>query len=204
MIDTLRKPLQWFKPKPADRVQANSAGGRLAIPGLNTLADFTGPNWEQEDDVTLLTIERDPPGSGWKVLAEFSLPSKPGNERLAMARMEELVQGLPFSAAKVERLKTAVGETTMNAMEHGNQFRADLEAKIQVLVSDAALAVRITDFGGGKKIPDTVKPDIEAKLAGLQSPRGWGLFLIENMVDEMKVQADETHHTVELIMKFEE
>jgi anti-sigma regulatory factor (Ser/Thr protein kinase) len=171
---------------------------------MQALADFTGPNWEQEDDVTLLTIERDPPDSGWKLLAEFSLPSKPGNERLAMARMEELVQGLPFSAAKVERLKTAVGETTMNAMEHGNQFRAELEAKIQVLVSDTALAVRITDFGGGKQIPETVKPDIEAKLAGLQSPRGWGLFLIENMVDEMKVQADETHHTVELIMKFEE
>lgn len=171
---------------------------------IQALAEFTGPNWEQEDDVTLLTIEREPPGSGWKVLAEFSLPSQPGNERLAMERMAELAQGLPFTAAKVERLKTAVGEAAMNAMEHGNQYRADLETKIKVLVSDKALAVRITDFGGGKQIPDPVKPDLEAKLAGLQSPRGWGLFLIENMVDEMNVQADETHHTIELVMKFEE
>jgi anti-sigma regulatory factor (Ser/Thr protein kinase) len=171
---------------------------------MQALADFTGPDWEQEDDVTMLTIERDPPGSGWKVLAEFSLPSQPGNERLAMERIAELVQGLRFSVAKVERLKTAVGETTMNAMEHGNQYRADLEAKIQVLTSGEALAVRITDFGGGKQIPDPVKPDLEAKLAGLQSPRGWGLFLIENMVDDMNVYTDEAHHTVELIMKFEE
>ena len=171
---------------------------------MQALADFTGPDWEQEDDVTMLTIERDPPGSGWKVLAEFSLPSQPGNERLAMERIAELVQGLSFTVAKVERLKTAVGETTMNAMEHGNQYRSDLEAKIQVLASEEALAVRITDFGGGKQIPDPVKPDLEAKLAGLQSPRGWGLFLIENMVDDMNVYTDETHHTVELIMKFEE
>ena len=64
--------------------------------------------------------------------------------------------------------------------------------------------MRITDFGGGKQIPEPVKPDLDAKLAGLQSPRGWGLFLIENMVDEMNVLADETHHMVELIMKFEE
>lgn len=181
-------------------------GHQMIAELMQALAEFTGPAWEQEDDVTLLTIEREPPGSGsgWRMLAEFSLPSQPGNERLAMEKMEELVQGLPFSVAKIERLKTAVGETTMNAMEHGNQYRAELVAKIQVLVSEKALAVRITDFGGGKPIPEPEKPDLEAKLAGLQSPRGWGLFLIENMVDEMNVLADETHHTVELIMKFEE
>ena len=138
------------------------------------------------------------------MIDEFSLPSQPGNERLAMEKVAELAQGMQFSKAKLERLKTAVGETTMNAMEHGNQYRADLMAKIQVLVSNNALAVRITDFGGGKQIPEPVKPDLDAKLAGLQSPRGWGLFLVENMVDEMNVLADETHHMVELIMKFEE
>lgn len=173
---------------------------------MRALAEFTGPAWEQEDDVTLLTIEREPPGSGsgWRILAEFSLPSQPGNERLAMEQVAELVRDLPFSPAKVERLKTAVGETTMNAMEHGNQYQADLQAMIQLLVSEKALAVRITDFGGGKQIPEPEKPDLEAKLSGLQSPRGWGLFLIENMVDEMNILADATHHTVELIMKFEE
>ncbi len=170
------------------------------------LAEFTGPEWEQEDDVTLLTIERDPLGSGWKVLDEFSLPSQPGNELLAMRRVAELVRekALPFSAAKVERLKTAVAETTMNAMEHGNHYRADLDTKIQVLASSEALIVRITDYGGGVEIPEPVKPDLEAKLAGLQSPRGWGLFIIENMVDEMNVKSDATTHTVELVMKFEE
>jgi serine phosphatase RsbU (regulator of sigma subunit)/anti-sigma regulatory factor (Ser/Thr protein kinase) len=171
---------------------------------MQALAEFTGPTWEQEDDVTLLTIEREPPNSGWRTLAEFSLPSQPGNERLAMDRVIELVQGLPFSAVKLERLKTAVAETTMNAMEHGNHYQADLMTTLLVLVSENALAVKITDFGGGKQIPEPEKPDLEAKLAGLQSPRGWGLFIIENMVDEMNVVTDETHHTVELIMKFEE
>jgi anti-sigma regulatory factor (Ser/Thr protein kinase) len=62
--------------------------------------------------------------------------------------------------------------------------------------------VQIRDHGGGREIPDEVEvPDIEAKLAGEQNPRGWGLFLIENMVDEMNVTRDETHHTIELRMK---
>ena len=45
--------------------------------------------------------------------------------------------------------------------------------------------------------------DLEAKLAGLQTPRGWGLFLIENMVDEMNVLSDEVHHTIELVVYIE-
>jgi anti-sigma regulatory factor (Ser/Thr protein kinase) len=43
-------------------------------------------------------------------------------------------------------------------------------------------------------------PDLEAKLAGQQTPRGWGLFLIQNMVDEMNVVSDDVHHTMELIL----
>ena len=46
-------------------------------------------------------------------------------------------------------------------------------------------------------------PDLEAKLAGLQRPRGWGLFLIKNMVDELHESRDGEHHTVELVVRVE-
>jgi anti-sigma regulatory factor (Ser/Thr protein kinase) len=59
--------------------------------------------------------------------------------------------------------------------------------------------VRITDQGSAGSIPDVTAPNLEAKLAGLQTPRGWGLFLIKNMVDEMHVSGDETHHILELV-----
>jgi anti-sigma regulatory factor (Ser/Thr protein kinase) len=64
-------------------------------------------------------------------------------------------------------------------------------------------AIRITDEGGGP--PDAVSetPDLLAKLAGDQSPRGWGLFLIQNMVDEMNVTKDEQFHTIELVLNLE-
>ena len=66
----------------------------------------------------------------------------------------------------------------MNAMEHGNGFDADLAVDIVVARSDSAVRVRITDQGGGREIPAAETPDLEAKLDGPQSPRGWGLFLI--------------------------
>jgi anti-sigma regulatory factor (Ser/Thr protein kinase) len=109
------------------------------------------------------------------------------------------VEGLGLDAGRMERLKTAVAEAVMNAMEHGNHFIEDLLVDIEVWVDDQRLYVLVSDHGGSQAIPTHTEPDLEAKLAGIQSPRGWGLFLIENMVDELRVTSDVTHHTLELI-----
>ena len=78
--------------------------------------------------------------------------------------------------------------------------RPELMAEVKVLLSNDAVMVQITDHGGGKEIPISNTPDLEAKLAGLQSPRGWGLFIIKNMVDDMRLMSDEKHHTIELVV----
>lgn len=171
---------------------------------IDELHVFTGPDWEQEDDVTFVTLERlpaEPESPELETLLEFSLPSQPGNERIALQRIAPLIEPLGLPSVQFERLKTAVAEATMNAMEHGNQYRPNLMTEITVKVSLEVVQIAIRDFGGGKEIPESEPPDLEAKLAGLQSPRGWGLFLIKNMVDEMNVSSDEMHHTVELIFR---
>jgi serine phosphatase RsbU (regulator of sigma subunit)/anti-sigma regulatory factor (Ser/Thr protein kinase) len=186
---------------------------------LADLAAFTGPAWEQEDDITLLTLEREalpasspPPadadetaaGDGqWRILAEFSLPSELGNECEATTHVTAAIQPLNLPDLRVQRLRTAVAEATMNAIEHGNKRRPELPVFIQVLVSPRTLVVRISDHGSGGPIPHAEQPDLYAKLAGQQSPRGWGLFLIEKMVDEVHVSSDEAHHTLELILYLE-
>jgi anti-sigma regulatory factor (Ser/Thr protein kinase) len=136
-----------------------------------------------------------------RTLADFSVPSEPGNERLAMETVAETVKDLGFSGEGMERLKTAVAEATMNAMEHGNHYRPEMPVDLQVLVTDHDLLVRITDRGSGPPPKeDGDAPDLEAKLEGIQTPRGWGLFLIKSMVDEMNITGDEGHHTVELVV----
>ncbi len=199
--------------------QGAPEGGGLIAALLADLAGFTGQGWEQEDDVTLVLAARAPAhghlrhvpqeiirrGPDWRALVEFSLPSQPGNERQAMAQVAEAAAPLGLAPAAIERLKTAVAETTMNAMEHGNRYDPNRPVEICVLASPAQLAVLITDHGGerGAPIPDYVAPDLQAKLAGQQSPRGWGLFLIQNMVDEVNIYTDQDHHTVELVMNLE-
>jgi serine phosphatase RsbU (regulator of sigma subunit)/anti-sigma regulatory factor (Ser/Thr protein kinase) len=186
---------------------------------VQSLQNFTGPDWEQEDDVTFVIVEESaqslPPTetapaavreqqadlAEWESLAHFHLPSQPGNERQAMQKVAQSLVDIDLPAARLERLKTAVAEATMNAMEHGNHYREDLSVDIEVLTQQDAVKVLITDHGGQQDIPLTETPDLEAKLEGLQSPRGWGLFLIKNMVDDMQVTTDKDHHTVALILK---
>jgi anti-sigma regulatory factor (Ser/Thr protein kinase) len=139
----------------------------------------------------------------WRVLRELSVPSEPGNERMAMETVAEAISALDIRGENLERLKTAVAEATMNAMEHGNHYRAELPVIIEVSASDTQLSVKITDEGSGPPAFHAETPDLEAKLEGMQSPRGWGLFLIKNMVDDMEVTGDEHHHTVELLLDLE-
>ncbi len=183
--------------------------GKDAIEFLvEALANFTGAGWEQEDDVTLLTLERvkapvpEAP-QAVRVIAEFDLASEPGNERQAMEKVAQALSACELSPTQVERLKTAVAEGTMNAMEHGNHYQADLPVHIEVSQAGRQLLVRIRDHGSGQPVLTTEEPDLEAKLKGLQSPRGWGLFLIKNMVDELRVSSGPDHHQLELVMNLE-
>jgi anti-sigma regulatory factor (Ser/Thr protein kinase) len=81
-----------------------------------------------------------------------------------------------------------------------HQFQENLHVQIEVLNRESAVAVRIRDYGQSIIDNSEVMPDLDAKLDGLQSPRGWGLFLIKNMVDEMNIYQDDQHHTIELIV----
>ena len=179
---------------------------------LTDLHAHTGPDAEQEDDITMVTLARSPgaahtsngsapTGSSVRQLVEFEVPSAEGNERIALQRVSDIVAPLGLGTARLKRLETAVGEATMNAMEHGNGYRDDLPVTVRVLTEPDRVRVQITDRGGTPAPGREAEvPDIEAKLAGLQRPRGWGLFLIQNMVDEAHETRDGETHTLELVM----
>ncbi|HZD37495.1 MAG TPA: SpoIIE family protein phosphatase, partial [Actinomycetes bacterium] len=175
---------------------------------LAELASFTGQGWEQEDDITLVSLQRRAGGAvaggaaaaDARVLDEFEVPSEIGTERAPAERVARAVAPLDLPAPRMEQLKTAVAETVMNAVEHGNGGRPELPVGIRVTASADDLEVAITDQGGDQPIPESVSPDLDAKLAGEQGPRGWGLFLIRNMVDDLRISSDRRHHTVHLVM----
>jgi anti-sigma regulatory factor (Ser/Thr protein kinase) len=186
-------------------------GGELIDRVLADLHVHTGPGAEQEDDITMVVLQRSAGAAHVRhngavpdeLLAEFEVESAEGNERLAIDRVAAAVGSLGIAAPRLERLKTAVGEATMNAMEHGNAYQADRPVTVRVLAGGDTVRVQIADHGDAAGESEAEVPDLEAKLAGLQRPRGWGLFLIKNLVDEMRETSDGGRHTLELALRLE-
>lgn len=195
-------------------VGSTGDGSRLTSSILAELDRFCGAGHEQEDDVTMVTIRHassaarsagvfDALVGEFDQLDHFSVPSEDGGERAVMERVGSLAESVGLEGERLERLRTAVSEAAMNAIEHGNRFDASLPVEVTVLRSTQLLTVRIEDHGSGPDIPDGDLPDLEAKLAGLQSPRGWGLFLIEQMVDGLRHRAEGGRHVIEMDMSLE-
>jgi serine phosphatase RsbU (regulator of sigma subunit)/anti-sigma regulatory factor (Ser/Thr protein kinase) len=195
------------------RVAKKTTGDDMVAVLVADLEQWTGPDAEQEDDITLVVVRRTASAEesaatfsksdSEQVLTSFTLASEEGNERVAIAKVAEVVGPLGLDPAKFERLKTAVGETVMNAIEHGNENNAELEVGVVVAATEVTVSVKVTDQGGDKEIPEAEQPDIEAKLAGEETPRGWGLFLIGQMVDEVRRESENGTQTVELVMNRE-
>jgi serine phosphatase RsbU (regulator of sigma subunit)/anti-sigma regulatory factor (Ser/Thr protein kinase) len=193
-------------PRLREAMTIDDAGSELLDRLLEDLRTFTGPDWEQEDDITLVTLRRasgvsEPAVEAASLTTGFSIPGEQGNERLAMDRVGAAVADLGIAPARLERLKTAVSEATMNAIEYGSQGRADVPVDVEIEATPDAVIVRITDRALSGAVPDDAEtPDIDLKLAGAQKARGWGLFLIKNMVDSMDVTSDGSTQTVTLTM----
>lgn len=192
-----------------DRLRAVLSAHSHQLPLIETVLasyrSFTGAAHEQEDDITLVTIEftaAQPDTSSrkeWQELDTFSMPSAAGNERLVAERVLKVVHPLIDDTARLPRMETAVAEAALNAIEHGNKYDETLPVEVDVQQRGSQIRICIRDQGGGKPIPQSNTPDLEAKLAGEQSPRGWGLFLIRNMVDDLHLQTEEHHTTIQLI-----
>ena len=206
-------------PRLRELMAADLSGSEIIDAILDQLHAFTGPGWEQEDDITVVALRRDGLAASARLasgaggaeafadtegrLLHLVLPGEQGNEREAMDRVAEAVAPLALPEARLERLKTAVSEATMNAIEYGSRNDPSIPVEIDVTVATDDLVVRITDQGLSGEITQTEEPDIEAKLAGEQKPRGWGLFLIKHMVDAMEVVTDGNAQTVILTLHLE-
>lgn len=125
---------------------------------------------------------------GWNGMVEVRLPSELGGEKFVMDIVGTVAHRLGFPAGRVADLKMAVGEACLNAIEHGNQFDRRRRVIVRMMAKRNGLEVRVTDSGrdGWDKVINTPPPDLQAKLSGQAPRRGWGMFLIHSLVDEVE------------------
>lgn len=113
-------------------------------------------------------------------MIEISLPSELGYEKVATSAMATLAQHMGFSGERIDDLKTALSEAVINSIEHGNQLNAQLPVQVIALVENSALTLKIIDQG------QQPLPSLNLARQERVDHRGWGLFLVKSLVDEVK------------------
>lgn len=132
---------------------------------------------------------------------ELHIRSMHGAEKVAMDFAANIAQSMNFPPDRVEDLKTAVAEACMNAIEHGNKLDATTRVGIRLVVDKDKLQIAVQDQGRG--VAKMRTPDIEGRMEGKLDPRGWGIFLIENLMDEVTFESTAEGGVVKMIIYLE-
>ncbi len=126
---------------------------------------------------------------------ELIIPIMPDMEITATHTASSVAQYMNFDADRIDEVKMALIEAIINAFEH-SQSR-DGKVRIKFLIGDENLTVIIQDHGHGFELNEIKKPEISEKLHA-EYKRGWGLMLIEKLMDQVYIETSE--HGTTLVM----
>ncbi|MFN8453515.1 MAG: ATP-binding protein [Anaerolineae bacterium] len=134
-------------------------------------------------------------------VVELYIPSELGYEKIPMAAATAVAQRMGFSQDRVEDLKTAISEAVTNAIEHGNQLNMEVKVLVELTVQEKSLTLNVVDQG---KLPIPEMPDIEGDFDNRPHfPRGMGMFLIKQLMDEVTVLAKPGRNEVRMVIHLE-
>ena len=133
---------------------------------------------------------------------ELHLPSRLGAEKAAMEFAATVAKSMNFPPERVEDLKTAIAEACINAIEHGNKLHASMRVGVKFTVGEGELQVAVHDQGKGLA-GNPERPDLESRMEGRKDPRGWGIFLIENLMDEVSFESTAEGNVTRMIIYLE-
>ena len=118
---------------------------------------------------------------------ELVLPGRMDFEPVAIQSAGAVAAQAGLSSERIEDVKTAVGEAFINAVEHGNRGREDRPVTLCFTLVSDGLRVEVADDGSGFDLERASVPHLREKIEGRESPRGWGLFLMSRLADDLEV-----------------
>jgi len=120
---------------------------------------------------------------------ELSIPSNPVFERVVRASAAEVGSAIGFSEERVEDLKLAISEAVNNAIDHGNKREAGKLVAVVFEIDGEKLEIRISDQGDGIEQLDTSRHVVEEQNLESGQLRGFGMYLISELVDDLEVSS---------------
>ena len=128
---------------------------------------------------------------------ELTIPVMPDMELLATQTSAAVAKHMNLDDEKTAEINMALSEACINAFEH-SESKSEIE--IHFRISDDSLVIQVTDSGKGFDKSKVDIPNIEEKISS-NYKRGWGLKLIEELMDTVKFDSSDEGTTVTMTKK---
>lgn len=90
-----------------------------------------------------------------------------------------------FPDERSEDIRTAVEEACLNALEHAPKG-AEPRPTVEMTLEGPLFTVIVMSPGAPFAVPEA-RPDLGKKLDGAEPSRGWGLYLIRSLADDVSL-----------------
>jgi serine/threonine-protein kinase RsbW len=131
--------------------------------------------------------------SAVKKTFNINIPSDQDFEKIPRAAVEVIARKMGFTPARIDDLKTAIGEAVGNAIEHGNEKNPEMRVQVEFSVQADRLIMRVIDQGVQPI------PDIAVERIFPDDNRGWGLQWIKDFTDEAATRAKPGQNEITMI-----
>lgn len=124
---------------------------------------------------------------------ELKLPVIANMELVAVQTAEVVAKHMDLSEDKAAEISMALIEACINAFEHS---QAQNNVFIHFILEENSLVIKVIDQGIGFDKAKVEIPAIENKLGTEERKRGWGLQLIQELMDSVEFESGKDGTTV--------
>ena len=133
----------------------------------------------------------------------LTIPVAPEMEIAATAQVAALGEMAEMERDKIDEVKMAVVEACINAFEHSETPDRKVELDFRIGIANGNrvfLEVGVADAGKGFDPLRISPPDLAHKLKSSRK-RGWGIKIIESLMDDVRIESD-AHGTTIVMRKY--
>ncbi len=143
----------------------------------------------------ILGIEHDAARGGHIAEYEIVIPMGDDTEMIAAHTVEDIARRHEFPAKAINQIKTALVEACINAAEHSLSPDRRIHQRFQVDADSITITITNRGLRLADRMPAEPTPD--------EGRRGWGLKLIQGLMDEVRVERTDDGTRITMVKRIE-
>ncbi len=124
---------------------------------------------------------------------ELKLPILPNMELIATQTADIIANHMHLSEEQSGEISMALIEACINAFEHS---KSENSIYIHFIIEENSMVIKVIDQGIGFDKSKVEIPKIENKIGNDERKRGWGLQLIQALMDSVEFESTSTGTTI--------